>query len=154
MLEATAGEVFADPIGELTRVREGLAWYPRDIWLLVMAGHWRRISQLEHFPGRTGSRGDELGSRLIAASLVQGRSHWRCEVAAPQAERALESPGGRIAEELGWGDDLRREYLALAGVLGCRLVTLGRASQARCRHAGLRHVARRAVIRTRHRSRG
>ncbi len=71
LLEVTAGEVFADPIGELTRVRDGLEWYPRDVWLFVMAGHWRRISQLEHFVGRTGSRGDELGSRLIAASLVR-----------------------------------------------------------------------------------
>jgi hypothetical protein len=70
LLELTAGDVFADPIGDLTRVRELLAFYPHDIWLLVMAGHWRRVAQLEHFVGRTGSRGDELGSRLIATSLV------------------------------------------------------------------------------------
>lgn len=70
LLELTAGEVFLDPIGELTRARELLAWYPHDVWLAVMAGHWRRVAQLEHFLGRTGSRGDELGSRLIAASLV------------------------------------------------------------------------------------
>jgi hypothetical protein len=70
LLELTAGEVFSDPIGDLTRVREALAFYPHDVWLAVMAGHWRRIAQLEHFLGRTGSRGDELGSRLIAASLV------------------------------------------------------------------------------------
>jgi hypothetical protein len=70
LLELTGGEVFADPIGDLTRIRERLAFYPRDLWLLVMAGHWRRVAQLEHFLGRTGSRGDELGSRLIAASLV------------------------------------------------------------------------------------
>jgi len=70
LLELTAGEVFSDPIGELTHVREVLAFYPHDVWLAVMAGHWRRIAQLEHFLGRTGSRGDELGSRLIAASLV------------------------------------------------------------------------------------
>jgi Domain of unknown function (DUF4037) len=70
LLELTAGEVFSDPIGDLTRVREVLAFYPHNVWLAVMAGHWRRIAQLEHFLGRTGSRGDELGSRLIAASLV------------------------------------------------------------------------------------
>ena len=70
LLELTAGEVFSDQIGDLTRVRETLAFYPHDVWLVVMAGHWRRIAQLEHFLGRTGSRGDELGSRLIAASLV------------------------------------------------------------------------------------
>ena len=71
LLELTAGEVFVDPIGALTRVRELLTWYPHDVWLLVMAGHWRRVAQLEHFLGRTGARGDELGSRLIAAWLVR-----------------------------------------------------------------------------------
>jgi uncharacterized protein DUF4037 len=71
LLEVTAGDVFHDPIGDLTRVRRLLAWYPQDVWLLAMAGHWSRIGELEHFLGRTGSRGDELGSRLIAASLVR-----------------------------------------------------------------------------------
>ena len=71
LLESTAGEVFIDPIGDLTRVRELLAWYPHDVWLHVMAGHWRRVAQLEHFLGRTGSVGDELGSRVIAAWLVR-----------------------------------------------------------------------------------
>jgi hypothetical protein len=71
LLESTAGDVFVDPIGDLTRVRELLAWYPHEVWLLVMAGHWRRVAQLEHFLGRTGSIGDELGSRVIAASLVR-----------------------------------------------------------------------------------
>jgi hypothetical protein len=71
LLSVTAGEVFADPVGELTAAREALAWYPRDVWLFVMAGHWRRISQLEHFMGRTGLRGDELGSRIITARLVE-----------------------------------------------------------------------------------
>jgi Domain of unknown function (DUF4037) len=71
LLECTAGEVFVDGIGDLTRVRELLAWYPHDVWLFVMAGHWRRVAQLEHFLGRTGSVGDELGSRVIAAWLVR-----------------------------------------------------------------------------------
>jgi Domain of unknown function (DUF4037) len=69
-LSVTGGEVYADAIGDLTAAREALAWYPHDVWLLVMAGQWRRISQLEHFVGRTGLRGDDLGSRLIAARLV------------------------------------------------------------------------------------
>jgi len=70
LLEVTAGEVFVDAMGDLTRARSLLAWYPHDVWLLVMAGHWRRIAQREHLLGRTGQRGDELGSRLIAASLA------------------------------------------------------------------------------------
>jgi hypothetical protein len=71
LLSITAGDVFADSVGELSAVRNALAWYPDDVWLLVMAGQWRRISQLEHFMGRAGARGDELGSRLIAAQLVE-----------------------------------------------------------------------------------
>jgi hypothetical protein len=71
LLELTAGGVFVDPIGELTRVRELLAWYPHDVWLYAMAGHWDRIGQYEHFVGRTGSRGDEIGSRWLAASLAR-----------------------------------------------------------------------------------
>jgi hypothetical protein len=70
LLELTAGAVFADSRGELTRVRELLASYPHDVWLVVMAGHWRRIAQLEHLHGRAGLRGDELGARLIASGLV------------------------------------------------------------------------------------
>ena len=54
LLELTRGEVFDDPIGDLTRIRELLAFYPHDVWLVVMAGHWRRIAQLEHFVGRSG----------------------------------------------------------------------------------------------------
>jgi Domain of unknown function (DUF4037) len=64
LLELTAGAVFADPIGDLTRVRELLDWYPHDVWLVVMAGHWRRVAQLEHVAGRT-------ASRVVAASLVR-----------------------------------------------------------------------------------
>jgi hypothetical protein len=36
-----------------------------------MAAHWSRIGDLEHLLGRTGALGDDLGSRLIAASLVR-----------------------------------------------------------------------------------
>jgi hypothetical protein len=70
LLEVTAGKVYFDSIGELTRVRELLAWYPHDVWLLVMAGHWRRIAQFEHLHGRAGLTGDELGSHLLGAALV------------------------------------------------------------------------------------
>ena len=71
LLEFTSGEVFSDPVGELTQLRDKLSWYPHDVWLFAMAGQWRRVAQLEHFVGRTGSRGDDLGSRVIAASLVR-----------------------------------------------------------------------------------
>jgi hypothetical protein len=71
LLEVTAGDVFADPVGELTRVRGLLAWYPHDVWLLVMAGHWKRVAEFEHLHGATLIRRDELGSRLLTAALVR-----------------------------------------------------------------------------------
>ena len=71
LLELTSGEVFADPRGDLARAREALAWYPHDVWLYAMAGHWQRIAEYEHFVGRTGSRDDDVGSRLVAASLAR-----------------------------------------------------------------------------------
>lgn len=70
VLEVTAGPVFEDTSGELTALRDHLAWYPRDVWLHVLAADWARIEQELPFVGRTGQLGDDLGSRLIAARLV------------------------------------------------------------------------------------
>ncbi len=66
----TAGAVFRDQIG-LGAVRKTLAWYPRDVWLYLLAAGWERIGQEEHLMGRAGEVGDELGSTLIAARLVR-----------------------------------------------------------------------------------
>lgn len=66
----TAGEVFHDDIG-LNDLRRQLAFYPRDVWLALLASGWSRISQEEPFMGRTGDVGDELGSLVLAARLVR-----------------------------------------------------------------------------------
>jgi hypothetical protein len=71
LLEATAGAVFEDATGELTRAREGLRWYPDDVWLYLLGCQWRRIDQEEPFVGRAGEVGDDLGSAVIAARLVR-----------------------------------------------------------------------------------
>lgn len=70
VLEVTAGPVFEDTFGEITALRDRLTWYPHDVWLHVLAADWTRIVQELPFVGRTGQRGDDLGSRLIAARLV------------------------------------------------------------------------------------
>lgn len=70
LLGVTAGRVFADPDGELAQIRAKLATYPRDVWLYLLACQWQRIGQEEHFVGRTGYVGDDIGSRLLAARLV------------------------------------------------------------------------------------
>jgi hypothetical protein len=57
-------------LGAVTAVRQKLAWYPHDVWLYLMACQWTRLGQEEHFLGRTGYVGDELGSQLLAGRLV------------------------------------------------------------------------------------
>ena len=71
LCEATSGAVFEDGTGELVRAREGLRWYPDDVWLYVLGCQWRRIDQEEPFVGRAGEVGDELGSAVIAARLAR-----------------------------------------------------------------------------------
>lgn len=71
LLEVTAGAVFHDWIGSLSRARDLLAYYPYDVWLYLLAAQWMRISQQEPFVGRAGEVADEFGSALIAAGLVR-----------------------------------------------------------------------------------
>jgi len=84
LAEVTGGAVFHDGLtrgtsssrpraagGALTAARTALAWYPRDIWLYVMACQWQRIGEEEAFPGRCAEAGDDLGSALITARLVR-----------------------------------------------------------------------------------
>jgi len=71
LLEVTAGVVFRDDLGELTRLRQSFAYYPRDLWRYRLAAQWKRIAQQEAFVGRCGEVGDDLGSRLVAATLVR-----------------------------------------------------------------------------------
>ncbi|MFN8594015.1 MAG: DUF4037 domain-containing protein [Thermomicrobiales bacterium] len=71
LLEITAGAVWHDDSGALTGMRERLTYYPRDLWLYLLAAQWMRISQQEPFVGRSGEVGDEIGSATIAAALVR-----------------------------------------------------------------------------------
>ena len=76
LAEVTAGQVFHDglaalPGGGLRAARAALRWYPRDVWLHVLACQWQRIDQEEPFPGRCAEVGDELGSALLAGRLVR-----------------------------------------------------------------------------------
>jgi len=65
-----AGGVYHDGLG-LQAVRERFKYYPRDVWLYLMASGWNRIGQEEHLMGRAGMADDELGSALIGSRLVR-----------------------------------------------------------------------------------
>lgn len=71
LAEFTAGEVFHDGPGELTRARAALAWYPHDLWLHLLACQWQRVEQEEAFPGRCAEAGDDLGSLVVTARLAR-----------------------------------------------------------------------------------
>ncbi|KKB08524.1 hypothetical protein VE25_18610 [Devosia geojensis] len=71
LLAFTAGAVFHDADGRLSRARERLAYFPDDVWLYKIACQWGRIAEEQAFVGRTGQVGDDLGSRVIAARLVR-----------------------------------------------------------------------------------
>ena len=69
--EMTGGAVFRDDLGELSRARTQVSWYPDDAWRYVLACQWLRIAREESFVGRAGEAGDELGSALIAGRLAR-----------------------------------------------------------------------------------
>lgn len=75
VLEVTAGPVFVDGSGELDRIRRRLEWYPDDVWRHVVAVDWARLAQELPFVGRAGERGDDLGSRVVAARLAAIAMH-------------------------------------------------------------------------------
>jgi len=71
LLEVTEGAVYRDDTGELSALRQRLAYFPRDIWLYKLACQWVRIGQEQAFVGRCADVGDEVGSRIIAARLAR-----------------------------------------------------------------------------------
>jgi hypothetical protein len=75
VLEVTGGPVFVDQVGDITAVRDRLQWYPDDIWRYVLACDWIRLQEEMPLMGRAGDLGDDLGSRVIAARLVDVAVH-------------------------------------------------------------------------------
>ncbi len=75
LLEVTGGAVYHDEPGDLTAARGALAWYPDDVWRYRLAAAWKRIAQVEPFVGRSGEVDDDLGSHVIAMSMVRDIMH-------------------------------------------------------------------------------
>lgn len=102
LLQMTAVAVFRDDIGDLTAVRALLSWYPRDVWLWMMASQWHLIGNTEPLIGRTAECSDVLGARLVASRLVrlvmelsflQERRYWPYNKWFGTAFSRLESAG-------------------------------------------------------------
>jgi hypothetical protein len=71
LLAVTSGRVFHDGLAELEAIRQKFRYYPRDVWLLMLAAQWEKLSEQQAFVGRCGYAGDELGSILSAARQVK-----------------------------------------------------------------------------------
>lgn len=71
LCEVTGGPVYHDGLGELTRVRNTLAYFPDDVWRYLLMCQWMRIANELSYQARSGERDDELGSRIIAARMVE-----------------------------------------------------------------------------------
>ena len=75
LLAVTSGRVFYDGLGELEPIRQRFIYYPRDIWLYMLAAQWEKIFEEAVFVGRCGYVGDDLGSRVIAARQIKNLMH-------------------------------------------------------------------------------
>jgi hypothetical protein len=71
LLELTAGKVYYSTLGDLIRVRNYFSYYPDNVWFFKLAAEWDNIAEEIAFVGRSASRGDDLGSRLVSARLVR-----------------------------------------------------------------------------------
>ena len=71
LLEVVGGEVYHDDLGTLEPTLQRFGFYPHDIWLYCMSCQWGRIANELSFQARSGERGDELGSRILAARMVE-----------------------------------------------------------------------------------
>ena len=69
ILEVAGGPVFFDSGTTLISRRDALASYPDDVWRHVLAAGWQRLGADLPLVGRTADRGDDLGSRIVAARL-------------------------------------------------------------------------------------
>ena len=72
-LEFTSGEVYYDSLGQLSKARERFRYYPRDIWLYMMAAQWIRIAQEEALVGRTARLVREIASTSSRIARMSSR---------------------------------------------------------------------------------
>lgn len=74
-LEVVGGAVFRDDTGEMTAIRDRLGWYPGDVWNFAIAADLTRVGAELQLVGRVAERGDDVGSRVIAARLARTLMH-------------------------------------------------------------------------------
>lgn len=71
LLQLTAGAVFHDDLGVITRVRTSYRWYPTDVWRWMIASQWHLIANTEPLIGRTVETGDHRGAMILTGRLCR-----------------------------------------------------------------------------------
>ena len=76
LLEATNGEVFVDPYGQFTAIREKLRYFPENVRRKKLAGHLLLMGQAGQYNyGRCIARGETAAAQLAAFEFTQSALH-------------------------------------------------------------------------------
>jgi len=117
----------ANVVLKAVQFKTGLAVFGREE-LVAPPFMWSEARSGLHEAVWRGEASQEQGRRALdalEAAPVRARTH-----------RRLGFEAWRIADELGWAKTYDAEYIALAGLLGCRMVTLDGPMLRRVRHLG------------------
>lgn len=76
LLEATNGEVFTDPYGQFSAIREKLRYFPEDVRQKKLAGHLLLMGQAGQYNyGRCVARGETAAAQLAVFEFTQSALH-------------------------------------------------------------------------------
>jgi len=70
LLELTSGEVFYDGIGDLTKARQTLEFFPNEVLSLRMFMLWKSIYEEQAFIGRCAEKDDRIGESIITNRII------------------------------------------------------------------------------------
>lgn len=70
LLELTSGEVFYDGLGDLTKARRALAFFPDEVLILRTYILWKAINEEQAFIGRCAEKDDRIGESIITNRII------------------------------------------------------------------------------------
>lgn len=70
LLALTSGELYVDGLHLKERLAP-LKYYPKNVWLYLIASNWSLIAEEQAFVKRCASVGDEVGSILVCARIAE-----------------------------------------------------------------------------------
>lgn len=70
LLTLVLADYYVDNLGLEERLAP-LAYYPKTVWLYLIASNWFMIAEEQAFVKRCASTGDDLGSRLVCCRIAQ-----------------------------------------------------------------------------------